>query len=50
MNDKPNLIVMLTYNDVTVMNVYEIFEECKNSKAEFGGFKEELLLKEQIKV
>ena len=39
-NTKPKLIVMLTHNDVTVKNAAEIFEECKDSKAEFWGFKE----------
>lgn len=36
----PNLVVMLTYNDRTVENAYEVFEECKNSKAKYFGFKE----------
>jgi len=35
------LIVMLTHNDHTVKNAKEIFEKCKNSSAEFWGFKEE---------
>ena len=34
---------MLTHNDKTVNNAYEIFEKCKNSKAEYYGFKEEPL-------
>jgi len=29
------LIVMLTYNDHTVENAYDIFEQCKNSKVKF---------------
>ncbi|MBE7043345.1 MAG: hypothetical protein E7399_07645 [Ruminococcaceae bacterium] len=37
---KPILIVMLTYNDKTVENAFEIFEQCKHSKAEYWGFKE----------
>ncbi|MBR6563151.1 MAG: hypothetical protein IKK70_04365 [Clostridia bacterium] len=37
----PELIVMLTRNDLTVENAYEIFDECKNTKAEYWGFKEE---------
>ena len=37
---KPELIVMLTHNDRTVENAAEIFEECKNTKAKFWGFKE----------
>ncbi len=44
MKENLNLIVMLTHNDVTVNNAYEIFEQCKNSKAKFGGFKEKTLL------
>lgn len=40
MRDKLNLIVMLTYNDKTVQNAYDIFEQCKDSKAEFWGMKE----------
>ena len=37
MNNNPELIVMLTYNDCTVENAYEIFEQCKNSKAKLFG-------------
>ena len=40
MSNKPELIVMLTHNDVTVKNAKEVFEACKNSKANFWGFKE----------
>lgn len=40
MGKKPELIVMLTHNDVTVPDAAEIFEKCKNSKAKFWGFKE----------
>lgn len=49
MNNNPELIVMLTYNDCTVENAYEIFEQCKNSKAKFWGFKEKNLPLEQMK-
>ena len=49
MNNNPELIVMLTYNDCTVENAYEIFEQCKNSKARFWGFKEKNLPLEQMK-
>lgn len=45
----PQLIVMLTYNDLTVENAREIFEECKDSKAKYWGFKEEGLPLEQMK-
>lgn len=43
------LIVMLTHNDQTVENAYEIFEQCKDSKAKFWGFKEKGLPLEQMK-
>ncbi|MCM1153696.1 MAG: hypothetical protein NC328_08605 [Muribaculum sp.] len=36
----PRLVVMLTYNDFTVDNAEEIFEECKDSKAAYWGMKE----------
>lgn len=49
MNNNPELIVMLTYNDCTVENAYETFEQCKNSKARFWGFKEKNLPLEQMK-
>lgn len=49
MNDNLNLIVMLTHNDRTVEDAYEIFEQCKNSKAKFWGFKEEPLPIDQMK-
>ena len=41
--ENPLLIVMLTYNDLTVENAYEIFDKYKDSKAEYWGFKEESL-------
>ena len=34
---------MLTHNDHTVENASEIFESCKNSKAQYWGFKEKPL-------
>ena len=40
MNKYPELIVMLTHNDVTVKNASEIFEQCKKSQAQHWGFKE----------
>lgn len=43
MNDHPELIVMLTHNDLTVENAAEVFETCKNSKAEYWGFKETVI-------
>lgn len=36
----PKLIVMLTHHDKTVENAVEIFEACKDTKAEYWGFKE----------
>ena len=41
MNTK--MIVMLTYNDKTVKNALELFEECKNIPIEYLGFKNILL-------
>ena len=49
MNNTPELIVMLTHNDCTVENAYKIFDECKNSKANFWGFKEKPLPVNQMK-
>ncbi len=49
MKNKPELIVMLTHNDCTVQNAYEIFDQCKNSKAQFWGFKEKPLPLNQMK-
>ena len=49
MSSSLDLIVMLTHNDKTVMNAYEIFEKCKDSKAEYFGFKEEPLPIEEMK-
>ena len=43
MSSIPELTVMLTYNDLTVKNAYALFEQCKNSPAQFWGFKEEPL-------
>ena len=49
MDYNTELIVMLTYNDYTVENAFEVFEECKNSKAKFYGFKEKGLSLEKMK-
>lgn len=49
MNKHPELIVMLTHNDCTVENAPQIFEQCKNSKAKFWGFKEKPLPLEEMK-
>lgn len=37
---QPKLIVMLTRNDQTVENAYQIFDQCKDTKAQFWGFKD----------
>lgn len=49
MNKKPEMIVMLTHNDCTVENAYNIFKESKNSKAKLWGFKEKPLPLKQMK-
>lgn len=49
MHKSPNLIVMLTYEDRTVENAYEIFKQCKDSKAQYWGFKEEGISLEEMK-
>ena len=47
--DTPELVVMLTHNDRTVENAYQLFETCKDTKAKYWGFKEEPLPPEQMK-
>lgn len=37
----PKLIVMLTYNDRTIKNAFEIFDECKALSANYWGIKQE---------
>jgi hypothetical protein len=37
---KSQLIVMLTYQDSTVQNALEVFEECRDLPVEFWGFKD----------
>jgi hypothetical protein len=49
MGNALELIVMLTHNDLTVHNAYVIFDQCRNSRAKFWGFKEEPLPLEQMK-
>jgi hypothetical protein len=46
---KPKLIIMLTHHDQTVKNAIQIFDECKNLPAEYWGFKDIGLPKEQMK-
>ena len=48
MGTVPELIVMLTHNDLTVTDASAVFEQCKDSKAKFWGFKEEPLPLEQM--
>ena len=48
MGTSPELIVMLTHNDMTVTDAYAVFDRCRNSKAKFWGFKEEPLPLEQM--
>lgn len=45
----PRLIVMLTYNDMTVNDAEEVFLHCKDSKAKCWGFKEAPLPIEKMK-
>lgn len=44
-----DIIIMLTYNDVTVSDAAEIFEECKELPASKWGFKDVGLDKEAMK-
>lgn len=46
---KPELIVMLTHNDLTVENAYQIFEQCRDTKATYWGFKEQPLPLDEMK-
>lgn len=46
---KPELIVMLTHNDLTVENAYQVFEECQHTQALYWGFKEQPLPLEEMK-
>lgn len=43
------LIVMLTHNDLTVRNAYQVFEQCKDTKALYWGFKEKPLPIEEMR-
>ena len=46
---KPELIVMLTYNDRTVENALELFDQMKDSPVKQWGFKDVGLPKEEIR-
>lgn len=45
----PLLIVMLTYDDQTVSNAFDIFDQHKDSDAEYWGFKEKPLSLSEMK-
>ncbi len=45
----PELVVMLTYNDFTIENADEVFEQCKTSLASYWGIKEKPLPLEKMK-
>lgn len=44
-----NLVVMLTYNDVTVKNAYEVFDACRELPVQHWGFKNVGLEKEEMR-
>ena len=37
---KSSIIIMLTHNDQTVKDAYEVFEECKDLPVQYWGFKD----------
>lgn len=43
------LVVMLTYDDVTVKNAYEVFDSCKDLPVQNWGFKNVGLKKDEMK-
>jgi len=49
MENKLELIVMLTHNDRTIANAHEIFEHCRCSKVRFYGIKEKGLPLDEMK-
>lgn len=49
MKEKPQLIVMLTHDDMTVPDAAEVFEGCRDSAARYFGFKEEPLPPAEMK-
>ena len=49
MKNNSELIIMLTHNDRTVENAYQIFDQCKKSKAKLWGMKEKGISLEQMK-
>jgi hypothetical protein len=46
---KPEFILMLTYNDTTVLNALKIFRECKDAPVTHWGFKDVGLPPEEMK-
>ena len=46
---RPDIIIMLTHNDVTVPNAAEVFESCKDLPVQYWGFKNVGLPKDQMK-
>ena len=50
MKNDTKLVVMLTYNDKTVSNAYDIFEQCKETNATHWGFKEKPLSLDNMKL
>ena len=47
---RPEIVVMLTYDDVTVKNAYEVFESCKDlDEVKYWGFKNVGLPKDEMK-
>lgn len=45
---KPELIIMLTQNDITVTNAVEVFDVCKDLPAQHWGFKDVGLSKDEM--
>lgn len=48
-NAFPDLVVMLTHNDFTSEDAEEIFEQCKDTRAKYWGFKEKPISKDRMK-
>lgn len=46
---KPELIVMLTKNDYTIENAYDIFVSCKDTKAQYWGIKDKGIPLQEMK-
>ena len=46
---KSRIIIMLTYNDKTVKNALEVFEQCKDLPVDYWGFKDVGLPQDQMK-